>query len=107
MMQPAVSVGNVGQLAADLLINSCGMTRVGLLDTDLVVPAVGNDAYDSDAPGTLHTQLERARATVNHTLDGRPNLSRRQCTARASCLSHSSARRSPQYGLCTRLLIAH
>ncbi|XP_061450953.1 proteasome assembly chaperone 2 isoform X2 [Rhineura floridana] len=44
-MQPAVSVGNVGQLAVDLVISTLGMSKVGYFYTDCLVPMVGNNPY--------------------------------------------------------------
>ncbi|NXR09110.1 PSMG2 protein, partial [Semnornis frantzii] len=43
--QPAVSVGNVGQLAIDLVISTLDMTKVGYFYTDCLVPMVGNNPY--------------------------------------------------------------
>nr|XP_056710517.1 proteasome assembly chaperone 2 [Euleptes europaea] len=45
LLTPAVSVGNVGQLAADLVISTLGMTKVGYFYTDCLVPMVGNNPY--------------------------------------------------------------
>lgn len=57
--QPSVSVGNVGQLAADLLINTLKLTHVGYLSDPAILPLVGNDAFDHTQPsGYLHTSAE-------------------------------------------------
>ncbi|XP_030068277.1 proteasome assembly chaperone 2 [Microcaecilia unicolor] len=45
LILPAVSVGNVGQLAADLIISTLDMTKVGYIYTDCLVPMVGNNPY--------------------------------------------------------------
>ncbi|KAL8182339.1 UNVERIFIED_CONTAM: Proteasome assembly chaperone 2 [Gekko kuhli] len=45
LLMPAVSVGNVGQLAVDLVISTLGMTKVGYFYTDCLVPMVGNNPY--------------------------------------------------------------
>ncbi|XP_025896230.1 proteasome assembly chaperone 2 [Nothoprocta perdicaria] len=45
LLAPAVSVGNVGQLAIDLVISTLGMTKVGYFYTDCLVPMVGNNPY--------------------------------------------------------------
>ncbi|XP_029446816.1 proteasome assembly chaperone 2 [Rhinatrema bivittatum] len=45
LILPAVSVGNVGQLAADLIISTLDMTKVGYIYTDCLVPVVGNNPY--------------------------------------------------------------
>ena len=49
--QPAVSIGNVGQLAVDLLVHTLKLTRVGVLDSQYVLPSVGNDAYTESGTG--------------------------------------------------------
>ncbi|KFP33594.1 Proteasome assembly chaperone 2 [Colius striatus] len=45
LLMPAVSVGNVGQLAIDLVISTLDMTKVGYFYTDCLVPMVGNNPY--------------------------------------------------------------
>ncbi|NXX90076.1 PSMG2 protein, partial [Centropus bengalensis] len=45
LLMPAVSVGNVGQLAVDLVISTLNMTKVGYFYTDCLVPMVGNNPY--------------------------------------------------------------
>ena len=45
LFQPAVSVGNVGQLAADLLISTMWLDRCGFIYHDSILPLVGNDPY--------------------------------------------------------------
>lgn len=55
-MQPGESIGNVGQLAADLLIATRGMPLVGYLESPLVQPCAGLDAFAR--AGTLHLALE-------------------------------------------------
>ncbi|XP_013797949.1 proteasome assembly chaperone 2 isoform X1 [Apteryx mantelli] len=45
LLVPAVSVGNVGQLAIDLVISTLDMTKVGYFYTDCLVPMVGNNPY--------------------------------------------------------------
>ena len=45
MFQPAVSVGNVGQLAIDLIISTLNMHKIGYFYTDCLVPMVGNNPY--------------------------------------------------------------
>ncbi|XP_007949865.2 proteasome assembly chaperone 2 [Orycteropus afer afer] len=44
-LMPAVSVGNVGQLAIDLIISTLNMFKVGYFYTDCLVPMVGNNPY--------------------------------------------------------------
>lgn len=60
LLLPVVSVGNVGQLAADLLINSLRLPRAARLDDPALLPAVGGRAY-AHAEG-LATALELHRA---------------------------------------------
>uniref|UniRef100_A0AAY4EB55 Proteasome assembly chaperone 2 n=1 Tax=Denticeps clupeoides TaxID=299321 RepID=A0AAY4EB55_9TELE len=60
LVLPAVSVGNVGQLAADLIVSTLGMPRVGHFHTDCLVPMAGNNPYatsDQDA-AVLSTNAE-------------------------------------------------
>nr|XP_022312143.1 proteasome assembly chaperone 2-like [Crassostrea virginica] len=45
LVLPAVSVGNVGQLAADLLISTMWLDRCGFIYHDSILPLVGNDPY--------------------------------------------------------------
>ncbi|KAK3086850.1 hypothetical protein FSP39_024409 [Pinctada imbricata] len=42
---PAVSVGNVGQLATDLLISTLWMERIGYIHHESILPLVGNDPF--------------------------------------------------------------
>uniref|UniRef100_A0A1A7XIY7 Proteasome assembly chaperone 2 n=1 Tax=Iconisemion striatum TaxID=60296 RepID=A0A1A7XIY7_9TELE len=44
---PAVAVGNVGQLAIDLVVSTLNMSRVGYLHTDCLIPMAGNNPYSS------------------------------------------------------------
>ncbi|XP_062915691.1 proteasome assembly chaperone 2 [Mobula hypostoma] len=44
-IMPVVSVGNVGQLAVDLIISTLNLPRVGYIHTDCLVPVVGNNPY--------------------------------------------------------------
>ena len=60
--QPTVSVGNVGQLTADLLINTLYMNRVGYFYDDCFLPMVGNDpfahSFDTQKYCNLTTAVE-------------------------------------------------
>ncbi|XP_020093074.1 proteasome assembly chaperone 2 isoform X2 [Ananas comosus] len=58
LLLPGLSIGNVGQLAVDLLIASTRAKRVGWLDAPSVLPCVGNDAYGPVAEGDLALPLE-------------------------------------------------
>ncbi|CAN6459929.1 unnamed protein product [Victoria cruziana] len=58
LVVPALSIGNVGQLAVDLLISSLRADRVGYLNDPSVLPCVGNDAYGPVPQGVLALPLE-------------------------------------------------
>ncbi|PQM33225.1 proteasome assembly chaperone 2 [Prunus yedoensis var. nudiflora] len=58
LILPALSIGNVGQLAVDLLVASTRAERIGYLDTPYVLPCVGNDAYGPVPNGELALPLE-------------------------------------------------
>ncbi|KAL5499441.1 hypothetical protein EMCRGX_G010857 [Ephydatia muelleri] len=56
---PCVSVGNVPQLAVDLIINTLRLSRAGYLRHPGLLPLVGNDAFDHlKSPGHLHLSTE-------------------------------------------------
>ncbi|CAH9126157.1 unnamed protein product [Cuscuta epithymum] len=58
LLLPALSIGNVGQLAVDLFVSSLSAHRVGFIDDPNVLPCVGNDAYSATPPGQLALPLE-------------------------------------------------
>ncbi|CAA0830913.1 clast3-related [Striga hermonthica] len=58
LILPALSIGNVGQLAVDLLISSLKAEKIGYLDDPNVLPCVGNDAYSPSPLGKLALPLE-------------------------------------------------
>ncbi|KAH9656470.1 proteasome assembly chaperone 2 [Citrus sinensis] len=58
LILPALSIGNVGQLAVDLLVSSTGAETVGYLDDQFVLPCVGNDAYRPSPRGGLALPLQ-------------------------------------------------
>ncbi|KAL0961689.1 hypothetical protein UPYG_G00330450 [Umbra pygmaea] len=45
LVMPAISVGNVGQLAVDLIVSTLNMCRVGYMHTDCLIPMAGNNPY--------------------------------------------------------------
>ncbi|XP_053570869.1 proteasome assembly chaperone 2 [Bombina bombina] len=45
LIMPAISVGNVGQLAIDLIVSTLDMPKIGYFYTDCLVPMVGNNPY--------------------------------------------------------------
>ncbi|XP_037330245.2 proteasome assembly chaperone 2 isoform X1 [Pungitius pungitius] len=65
LVMPAVAVGNVGQLAVDLILSTLKMRRVGYIHTDCLIPMTGNNPYatcNEDAE-ELHTPAEVYTAT--------------------------------------------
>ena len=59
LLLPSVSVGNVPQLALDLLINTATLPRVGWIKDDHLLPVVGGDAFDHEhRSGILHCAAE-------------------------------------------------
>ncbi|XVF45829.1 hypothetical protein PTKIN_Ptkin02bG0238200 [Pterospermum kingtungense] len=58
LLLPALSIGNVGQLAVDLLVSSMKAEKIGYLDDPFVLPCVGNDAYGPIPCGELVLPLE-------------------------------------------------
>ena len=60
-------MGNVGQLAADLVISTLQMKKVGHITDDSITPVVGNDPYAgcfSSRVGTLQLKPENVCGTV-------------------------------------------
>jgi proteasome assembly chaperone 2 len=55
-LQPGEAVGNVGQLAVDLLIVRHSLTCIGYLETAFVQPCAGLNAYDGS--GKVHLAME-------------------------------------------------
>ena len=53
LCQPAVSVGNVGQLSVDLLISSLQPVKIAKLDHPVFVPVVGSDPYNQEGKGIM------------------------------------------------------
>ncbi|KAK7114390.1 proteasome assembly chaperone 2-like [Littorina saxatilis] len=45
LLVPMVSVGNVGQLTADLIISTLWMDRIGFILHDAITPAIGNNPF--------------------------------------------------------------
>lgn len=67
-MQPAVTLGNVGQLAVDLLISTLQLSRVGFLETTAVLPCAGNDAFGHEV-GHVALSLELFHLQLPDQLD--------------------------------------
>lgn len=53
LIVPCVSVGNVGQLAADLVISSLKMDKVGSVWHPAIVPIIGSDPYDLNSSSLM------------------------------------------------------
>lgn len=49
LILPAVSVGNVGQLAADLIISTLQLQKVGYFYSDCLIPMIGNNPFATSA----------------------------------------------------------
>lgn len=60
LVMPAVAVGNVGQLAVDLMVSTLNMSRVGYIHTDCLIPMAGNNPYATcrEDAEELHTPAE-------------------------------------------------
>jgi proteasome assembly chaperone 2 len=56
--KPALSIGNVGQLAMDLMVSSTKAERIGYFDDPFILPCLGNDAYGPVPQGHLALPLE-------------------------------------------------
>merc|ERR1712142_325944 len=68
---PAVSVGNVGQLAVDLLISTLKMKKVGYIYDESITPVIGNDPYTgcfSSRVGTMQLGMEKNLSTSTSSL---------------------------------------
>ncbi|KAG7235574.1 hypothetical protein INR49_002498 [Caranx melampygus] len=60
LVMPAVAVGNVGQLAVDLIVSTLNMKRIGYIHTDCLIPMAGNNPYTTSKEDAeeLHTPAE-------------------------------------------------
>lgn len=60
LVMPAVAVGNVGQLAVDLIVSTLNLSRVGYFHTDCLIPMAGNNPYScrKEDAEELHTPAE-------------------------------------------------
>ncbi|KAJ2547082.1 hypothetical protein EV175_005358 [Coemansia sp. RSA 1933] len=63
---PSVSIGNVPQLAVDLLVNTLALTRVGIIDSSALLPISGPPGYDH-----LPATQRAVPVEVFQTSDGR------------------------------------
>ncbi|XP_060948814.1 proteasome assembly chaperone 2 [Limanda limanda] len=60
LVMPAVAVGNVAQLAVDLMVSTLNMKLVGYIHTDCLIPMAGNNPYSTcrEDAEELHTPAE-------------------------------------------------
>eukprot|EP01132_Coremiostelium_polycephalum_P010386 gene10386-12757_t len=58
LVWPALTLGNIGQLTIDLLVNTFKCTRIGYINDPFIVPIVGNDSYTPNGQGVLSTSVE-------------------------------------------------
>ncbi|GAA0141204.1 chaperone [Lithospermum erythrorhizon] len=65
LLLPALSIGNVGQLAVDVLIPTLKAERIGYIDDPNVLPCVGNDAYWPSPIGKLALPLEAYQSSAH------------------------------------------
>lgn len=61
-------MGNVGQLAVDLIISTLGMTKVGYFYTDCLVPMVGNNPYATTADNATELCINAEGKCYKHNL---------------------------------------
>ncbi|EGG25372.1 proteasome assembly chaperone 2 [Cavenderia fasciculata] len=57
LLWPALTLGNIGQLCIDLIINTYGFERVGYIYDENIIPVVGNDTYTTNK-GVMSTAVE-------------------------------------------------
>lgn len=57
LILPAVSVGNVGQLAVDLLISTLALPQVGYIYTECFVPMTGSNPYAGTADDAVELSI--------------------------------------------------
>ncbi|XP_038207345.1 proteasome assembly chaperone 2 [Zerene cesonia] len=67
LIVPSVAVGNVGQLACDLLISSLSMDKIASIYTPAQIPVIGCDPYDRNST-TLSTSCELFKASSHNLL---------------------------------------
>lgn len=84
LLLPSVSIGNVGQLSVDLMINSFEMKKVGFIQDDNVLPVIGKNAISNskDDPYQLSVDLEVYYDKTRHltVLQMRSNIAKNKRT---------------------------
>ncbi|KAJ3413633.1 Proteasome assembly chaperone 2 [Chytridiales sp. JEL 0842] len=68
IMPSPQNVGNISQLAVDLLLLNGGFKRVGSLLTQRVQSAIGNDSHQTVLAGSLQTSFEVYYNNGNHAV---------------------------------------
>ncbi|XP_049851406.1 proteasome assembly chaperone 2-like [Schistocerca gregaria] len=68
MLQPALSIGNLGQLTVDALISNFSIPCVGYFDEEFVVPVAGNDVFTQENSGVLSTAIEVYHAKLHDAI---------------------------------------
>lgn len=65
-----MAVGNVGQLAVDLIVSTLNMSRVGFIHTDCLIPMAGNNPYTTckEDAEELHTPAEGNQSKLKNKL---------------------------------------
>ncbi|EFA84247.1 proteasome assembly chaperone 2 [Heterostelium album PN500] len=58
LIWPALTLGNVGQLSIDLILNTFGFKKVGYIHDEDIVPLAGNDTLTPAGKGVLSTAVE-------------------------------------------------
>merc|ERR1712135_218029 len=104
LIVPSVSVGNVGQLAVDLIISTLVMEKVGIIHDHSITPLVGNDPFhgcissrvgtmglqkcDSPRPFSLMTSCEVFESKSQQLVDFAKSYGFRQTILMTSMHSH-------------------
>jgi len=58
LILPLLTLGNVGQLSVDLIVSTFSFEKIGLLDSEYVIPLIGNDTFTANGTGVLSTAVE-------------------------------------------------
>ncbi|CAH1268845.1 PSMG2 [Branchiostoma lanceolatum] len=100
LLLPAVSVGNVGQLAVDLIVHTLGMERIGYLHTDCLLPMVGNNPFatsqeDASQLATVISQAPQVptASLQDFTQQATPAVNTSEASGSAADMFSTSGRR--------------
>ncbi|KAI9090461.1 PAC2 family-domain-containing protein [Phlyctochytrium arcticum] len=58
-------LGNIGQLAVDLLIATFSLQKIGFLESPDLLPVCGHDTYDQEQQPRLYTTFEVFQGTIS------------------------------------------